>query len=72
MRSKIFMYVCRAFAYVRALFLIRARARVEAVYNPNKQVKPKYLKGLDVWFILPGEPLANTLTKYCDEKQMHW
>jgi hypothetical protein len=46
--------------------------RVEVVYNRNKQVKPKYLKGLDIWFILPGEPLANALIKYCDDKEMHW
>jgi hypothetical protein len=46
--------------------------RVEVVYNRNKQVKPKYLKRLDMWFILPGEPVANALIKYCYDKGMHW
>jgi len=46
--------------------------RVEVVYNRNKKIESKYLKRLDMWFILPGEPIANALTKYCRDKEMYW
>jgi len=46
--------------------------RVEVVFNRNKQVKSKYLKGLDIWFILPGEAIANALIKYCFDKEVYW
>ena len=27
---------------------------------------------MDVWFVLPGEPIAGTLIKYCYEKEIYW
>lgn len=46
--------------------------RVEAIYNPNKHIKSKYLRGLDMWFVLPGESIANGLIKYCYDKEIYW
>lgn len=46
--------------------------RIEAIYNRRKPSKSKYLKGLDMWFVLPGEPIANALIKYCYEKEIYW
>lgn len=44
--------------------------RVEVVYNRNKKIESKYLKRLDMWFILPVEPIANALTKYYHDKMV--
>jgi hypothetical protein len=46
--------------------------RIEAVYNRKKPFKSRYLRGLDMWFILPGEPIADALIKYCYEKEVYW
>ncbi|MCJ7470406.1 hypothetical protein MUO74_07935 [Candidatus Bathyarchaeota archaeon] len=40
--------------------------------NRNNKIESKYLKRLDMWFILPEEPIANALTKYCHDKKMYW
>ena len=49
-----------------------SRGRIEAIYNRRKPVKTKYLKGLNMWFILPGEPIANALMSYCYDKEIFW
>ncbi|MGD0028493.1 MAG: hypothetical protein ABSC91_06105 [Candidatus Bathyarchaeia archaeon] len=48
------------------------RRRVEVAYKWNKEDKSKYLKGLDMWFVLPGEPIADALIRYCYDKRMQW
>jgi hypothetical protein len=49
-----------------------SRGRIEAVYNRKKPVKTKYLKGLNMWFIIPGEQIANALIDYCYDKEIFW
>jgi hypothetical protein len=46
--------------------------RIEAIYNRKKPVKTKYQKGLNLWFIIPGEPIANALISYCYDKEILW
>jgi len=46
--------------------------RIEAIYNRKRSIKSKYLKGLNMWFILPGEPIANALIGYCYDKEIYW
>jgi hypothetical protein len=51
---------------------VPSRGRVEAVYNRKKPIKTKYLKGLNMWFIIPGEQIADALIRYCYDKEIYW
>jgi hypothetical protein len=54
-------------------YMVESRPRrIEAIYNWKKPIKTKYLKGLNMWFILPGEPIANALISYCQDKEIFW
>ena len=46
--------------------------RIQAILNRKKQNKTKYLKGLNMWFIIPGEPIANAIISYCYDNDVFW
>ena len=46
--------------------------RIEAIYNSKRSAKSNYLRGLNMWFVLSGEPIANALINYCYDRGIYW
>jgi len=46
---------------------------VEIVYDPSdRDPSERYVDGIDLWFLMPSDPVAQALYSFCVEREIHW